>query len=277
MRRKKRARRHDYASAGSKAGELGLQPAYEGVGGEEVAAMGGLDPGLFDEAGGIGVVAVAAMGRLDPCVAETALPDGDEMLLSDFSTPGQSADGMTSPMLIQGSASSDFHVVDIGRGPSPLDMAPSSPAPIGIRRGPSTPHSLAGSAPATPVQTHAAQGAPSSPAIVASPEHFALPAPAVVASPSAPLVPENVAAPRVPPAPPVPPADAPLPYRRHKAGISGVQFAASGTSKCRGCDGRIAYKSVRFEYFWIKNKPPDFIHQVCVSVWSDCLQTFALT
>ena len=95
-----------------------MQPADEGVGGEEVAAMGGLDPGLFDEAGGIGVVAVAAMGRLDPCVAETPLPDGDEMPLSDFSTPGQSADGMNSPMLLQGSASSDFEVVGIGRGPS---------------------------------------------------------------------------------------------------------------------------------------------------------------
>ena len=273
MRRKKRARRHDHASAGSKAGELGLQPAYEGVGGEEVAAMGGLDPSLSDEAGGTGVVAVAAMGRLDHCVAEALLLDEDEMPLL--------ADGMTSPMLMQGSTSSDFQVVDIGRGPSPLDMAPSSPAPVGIRRGPSTPHSLAGSAPATPVQTHAARGTSLSPAIVASPEHFALPAPAVVASPSAllpaPLVPENVAAPPVPPAPLVPPAVVapPLPAGTRLASLElSLQHQAFRNAE-------VAKKRLKLNLFvWnIFGKVIGLLVTLTRSVWSDCLQmqTLALS
>ena len=183
-------------------------------------------------------------------------------------------------------------------GPAPpilgLDCPPAPPGPggpgpgLGCGQGPTPPcspsthldavaaadHPIApGSAPATPVQAQAAPGIPSSPAIVASPDRFPLPAPAVVAPPmspsrSAPPLAEDVAERLVPPAvaPPLqPPAVAPpLPYRRHRAGISGVQFAASGNSKCRACDSKIAFKSARFEYWWMKNRPPGYVHPECV-------------
>ena len=74
---------------------------------------------------------------------------------------------------------------------------------------------------------------------------------------SAPL--EVVAEPLVPPA-----VAPPMSYHRHKAGIAGVQVAPSGNSKCRACDSRIAYKSVCFEYWWNKSRPPGYVHLECV-------------
>ena len=55
-----------------------------------------------------------------------------------------------------------------------------------------------------------------------------------------------------------------LPYRRNKAGISAVQISKSGVSICRACDGRIAYNSIRFEYWWMRNRPPGYLHPKCV-------------
>ena len=245
--------------------------------------MGTSDPGLT-EAGETGV---AAGPLLDGC--ETPLVGG-------FSTPDL-ADGMSSRQADETGVDAGLGSSVIQAPPSPgLGCPPAPPSPgLGCGQGPSPPgspptppcsveqvvHAVAaafhpsalgpGSAPATPVQTHPAPGIPSSPVIVASPDHFALPAPAVVApsmSPSRsapPLVTEDAAEPPVPPVPLVPPAVAPaLPYRRHKAGISAVQVAVSGNSKCRACDSKIAYKSVRFEYWWMKNRPPGYVHPECV-------------
>lgn len=268
QRRRKVLKRARHATTGSAAaGELGSQP----VGGEAVAAMGTPDPGL-SEAGETGAVAVA-----DPGLSTgggTAV-DGEETPLAGFSMP-PADDGMESPVL-QGWSDLDIDPVGIGPdiAPSSSALEPSAIDIVGIERGPSP----AVSAPATPVQTHAARETDEAlPAIVASPERIALlPAPAVVESPSGPLVPpapfvpEIVAAPLVPPAPPVPPPAA-LPYRRHKVGISAVQFAASGSSRCRVCNEKIAHKSVRFEYFWSKSRPPGYIHAECVVRIADHLE-----
>ena len=253
--------------------------------------MGTSEPGS-SEAGGTGVGAEAATGTPEPGsseaggtgVVEPSLPNGDETpLAAGLSTPVH--DDMNSPILA--GSISDFEggehdiapsipaAMDIGRSPSPEAPAPqplvgagndpalepsdvdmvggSHPAPQSGIESPASPLlSEVRCAPATPDQTHEA------PAIVASPEHLG------VAAPSSPLVPPRAPDVVAPPAMPPPPAMPAMPYRRHKAGISAVEFAKSGNSKCRGCNHKIAYKSVRFEYWWAHNRPPGYLPTECV-------------
>ena len=264
-----------------------------GVGGEEAAAMGTPDPGL-SEAGGTGAVAKPSLSNDGN---ETPLAPADDGMQSpllqgspsdvDIAPPSPAFEpSPAEPSAIQGPSPepSAIDVLGIGRGPSPPRspagsatatpvQTPAAPEPSvidilgGIGRGPSPPRSPAGSAPATLVQ---APAAPEPPKQQVRPRS---PSPAVVASPSSPSpVPENVEAPPVPLAPPVPDPNWVFPYRRHRAGIAGVDFAASGNSICRACNKKIAFKSVRFQYYFVKNRPPGYLHADCVATLPDQLE-----
>ena len=49
-----------------------------------------------------------------------------------------------------------------------------------------------------------------------------------------------------------------------KTGVANVEFAKSSTSVCRLCNNRIPKGSVRFLYWWARNRPAGYIHTSCL-------------